>query len=254
MFTYKSKIAVTGGAGFIGSNLANKLNSLGQKVYVIDDLSRGKREFLDNGIDLVVAKVESKKTESFLRKIKPEYIVHLAAESSLAKSMKDPGSDLEKNLFPIVPLLDISREIKIKKFVFASSAAVFGITNRLPVDESCRKEPLSPYGLSKLTCEYYLEYINRHFNLPYTTLRFANVYGPNQNSTAEGGVVAIFISKVLSGGVPVIYGDGAQTRDFIYVEDTVDAIIASLLSDTSGDFNVGTAKETSINQLLEVIC
>lgn len=248
------KVVITGGAGFIGSNLANKLNSLGKKVFVIDDLSRGKKEYLASGIDLVVAKAESKKAESSLRKIKPDYIVHLAAESSLAKSIRDPRSDLEKNLFPIVPLLDISREIKIKKFVFASSAAVFGITNKLPIDESGGKEPLSPYGLSKLTCEYYLEYINRHFNLPYATLRFANVYGPNQNSTAEGGVVAIFISKVLSDSVPVIYSDGEQTRDFIYVEDTVDAIIASLLSKMSGDFNVGTAKETSINQLLEVIC
>ena len=254
MFTNKNKIVITGGAGFIGSNLANKLNDLGQKVFVIDDLSKGKKEFLDNGINLVVAKVQSKQAATTLRKIKPDFVVHLAAQSSLAKSLKDPQSDFGKNLFPIVPLLDLSREIKVNKFVFASSAAVFGITDKLPISESDRKEPLSPYGLSKLTCEHYLEFVNRHFNLPYTTLRFANVYGPNQNSTAEGGVVAIFISEVLSGISPVIYGDGKQTRDFIYVEDTTDAIITSLLSDISGDFNVGTARETSINQLLEIIC
>jgi UDP-glucose 4-epimerase len=248
------RVLVTGGAGFIGSNLANKLSSNGQKVYVVDDLSRGKKEFLDKGIDLITAKIESKEATSSIRKIKPGFIVHLAAELNLAESLKNPQADLQKNLFPILPLLDVSREVKIKKFIFASSAAVFGVTNKLPVDEFCKKQPLSPYGLSKLTCEYYLEYINRHFNLPYATLRFANVYGPNQNSTAEGGVVAIFISKVLSGSMPIIYGDGEQTRDFIYVEDAVDAIIASLLSQVSGDFNVGTTKETTINQLFEIIC
>lgn len=248
------KILITGGAGFIGSNLSNRLFRMGQKVYVIDDLSKGKKEFLDSGIELIVAKVESEKAASSIRKIKPGFIVHLAADSSLTSSLKDPQSDLKKNLLPIVPLLDVSREIKIEKFIFASSAAVFGTASKIPVDESCDKRPLSPYGLSKLTCEYYLEYMNRHFNLPYTTLRFANVYGRNQNATTEGGVVAIFLSKVLSNRVPVIYGDGEQTRDFIYVEDVIDAIISSISSKISGDFNVGTAKETTINRLLEIIC
>lgn len=249
-----NKILITGGAGFIGSNLSNRLFGMGEKVYVIDDLSKGKKEFLENGIDLITAKIESKEAANSIRKIKPEFIIHLAAESSLAESLKNPRTDLQKNLFPIVPLLDISREIKIKKFIFASSAAIFGKIDRLPIDESCKKQPLSPYGLSKLACEYYLEYINRRFNIPYTTLRFANVYGRNQNSTTEGGVVAIFISKILSNTTPVIYGDGEQTRDFIYVEDVVNAIISSLLSKVSGDFNVGTAKETSINHLLKIIC
>lgn len=248
-----NKILVTGGAGFIGSNLSNRLLETGQKVYVIDNLSKGKIEFLKNGVELIIEDISSKKASALVKKIKPEYIVHLAAESNLAKSYKNPKKDLENNFFPIVQLVEISKEIEIKKFIFASSAAVFGNTTNIPILETFLKEPSSPYGVSKLCAEYYLYFASQKYNLPYITLRFANVYGKNQNSTAEGGVVAIFVSNVLRGNKVIIFGNGKQTRDFIYVEDVVDAIIASLKSNNVGDYNVGTSKETTVNDLLEIV-
>lgn len=248
-----NKILITGGAGFIGSNLANHLNRLGEKVYVLDNLSSGKKEHLEKNIELKIADVASQEAIHFIKSVKPDFLIHFAAKSSLQQSFENPRLDLENNFFPIVNLVAVSREIKVKKFIFSSSSAVYGRSNNIPVMENSRKEPFSPYGISKLCSEYYLFFAYQKFNLPYITLRFSNVYGKNQSSNTESGVVAIFLSNIIKSRPSTILGNGDQTRDFIYIADVIDAIVKSLKSNTIGEFNVGTSKETSINKLASLI-
>ncbi len=248
-----SKVLITGGAGFIGSNLANHLSSVGEKVYVVDNLSNGNKKYLKKNVELKIADVTSKESTNFIKKVKPDFLVHLAARSNLQQSFESPKLDLENNFFPIVNLVGISKDIKVKKFIFSSSAAVYGKSNDIPIREEQKKGPLSPYGISKLCSEYYLFFANQKFNLPFVSLRFSNVYGQNQNSNTEGGVVAIFVSNALLGKPLTIFGNGSQTRDFIYIADVMDAILKSFNANIIGNFNVGTSKETSINKLAALI-
>lgn len=248
-----NKILITGGAGFIGSNLSNYLLDLGEKVYVVDNLTNGKKEFLKKGIDLKVASIQSKEATAYVKSIKPEYIIHLAAKSSLELSFKNAESDLKANFFPIIGLVDLAKQIKVKKFIFSSSAAVYGNIKKLPISEDAKKQPVSPYGISKLAAEYYLIYANNKYDLPYNILRFSNVYGPNQNYQTEGGVIAIFIAAILAKKSINIFGNGQQTRDFIYIDDVIKAIKRSLESDITGDFNVSTSEETAIKDLAKIL-
>ena len=206
------KIIVTGGAGFIGSNLSNTLFNLGHKIYVIDDLSKGKEQYLQAGVDLIKTDVSSKKSINIIKKIGPDFIIHLAAQTNLTASWKNPEKDIRNNMFPLVPILDVARDIKVKNFLFSSSAAVFGETDKLPINESAQKQPTSIYGTNKIVSEYYIQYFSKRYNFPFIILRFANVYGKNQDTTAEGGVVAIFISQILRGQKPTIHGNGKFGR------------------------------------------
>ena len=245
----KNKVLVTGGAGFIGSHLVDRLIKEGHKVIVADDLSRGRLENVNEKADFEKTDITSKKFPDLIKKNKPDVIFHFAAQSSILKSIKNPSRDILINLLATQYLLDLVKGAKVKKVIFASSAAVYAESKNLPIPEEDTKGPLSLYGVTKLCSEYLLQNYHKIHGLPYTSLRFANVYGPRQDMSAEGGVVAIFIDKILKTDQAIIFGDGTQTRDFIYVSDVVEACLLSLKNDVIGEFNIGTAKETSILSL-----
>ena len=245
----KNKVLVTGGAGFIGSHLVDRLIKEGHKVIVADDLSRGRLENVNAKADFEKTDITSKKFPDLIKKNKPDVIFHFAAQSSILKSIKNPSRDILINLLATQYLLDLTKGAKVEKVIFASSAAVYAESKNLPIAEEDPKGPLSLYGVSKLCSEYLLQNYHKIHGLPYTSLRFANVYGPRQDMSAEGGVVAIFIDKILKTDQAIIFGDGTQTRDFIYVSDVVDACILSLKDNVIGEFNIGTANETSILDL-----
>jgi len=243
------KILVTGGAGFIGSHLVDRLIEEGYTVMVLDNLSRGSLENVNAKADFERIDISNNQFTNLIKKIKPDIVFHLAAQSSIARSIKNPKRDIEVNLLATQDLLDVAKEAKVKKLIFASSAAVYAESKKLPLDEENIKEPISLYGVSKLLSEYLLQNYHKIHGLPYISLRFANVYGPRQDSSGEGGVVAIFIDKILKNGQATIFGDGTQTRDFVYVSDVVDACLSSLKDNVFGEFNIGTEEETSIVNL-----
>lgn len=248
-----NKILITGGAGFIGSHLANTLNKKGHSILVIDNLSRGKKENLDKKIILEMLDIRSTKLPAIIRKYKPDYIFHLAAQSSIVTSLKKPHVEMKTNFLPTLTLLDEAKKIKLKKIIFASSAAVYGTLQKIPAPENHQKHPLSPYGISKLASEHYINYFCSSYNMPYAILRYSNVYGPKQDSSAEGGVIAIFINNILNNTPATIYGSGNQTRDFIYVDDVVRSNIKSIKIPYSGVLNIASSKEISINNLFKLI-
>lgn len=245
------KILVTGGAGFIGSHLVNRLVEEGNQVIVVDDLSKGRIENINVKVEFQKVDVTSKKFLELIKKIKPDVIYHFAAQSDIGQSLKDPQKEISINFLATQTLLDQAKVLKVKKIIFASSAAVYAESKKMPVDEEDSKEPISLYGVSKLCSEYLLRNYHKIQGLSYASLRFANVYGPKQDMSAEGGVVAIFIDKILKDDQTIIFGDGTQTRDFIYVFDVVDACLLSLSDKVTGEFNIGTANETSILGLYE---
>lgn len=243
------RVLITGGAGFIGSHLSNSLLDIGYRVFVIDNLSKGKKENLHSKAIFFKEDIRSENFSNILKKIKPDIIYHFAAQSSLSKSLKNPKEDLEINLLATQNLIEMANKLKVKKVVFASSAAVYGEVKKLPIAEDSPKNPISIYGVSKLASEYLFIINHKINNLPFVSLRYANVYGENQDSKAEGGVVAIFINNILKDKDVIINSNGRQTRDFIYVSDVVDACVKVLKDNLVGEFNVATATETTINDL-----
>lgn len=247
------KILITGGAGFIGSHLADRLIEEGNQVVVVDNFSSGKLENISNKADFIKLDIKSKKFLKTLRLIKPDIIFHFAAQSSISASFHNPQKDFQVNLISTLKLLEKAQQINVKKIIFASSAAVYGETKKLPIDENHPQNPISFYGTTKLCSEYLLINAFKRFKIHHATLRFANVYGPRQNSGSEGGVVAIFINNLLKNHPLTIFGDGNQTRDFIYISDVVDACVKSQSEKVIGEFNVGTSTQTSINKLSQLI-
>ncbi len=245
----KTKVLVTGGAGFIGSHLTNRLTDEGYRVTVVDSLVKGKLENINRKINFLKLDITSEKFGHEVKKLKPQIIFHFAAQSSIKRSFESPLKDLQINLLATQSLLDLAKDLSLEKIIFASSAAVYRPTQKLPIKEEDSKEPISLYGLSKLCSEYLLKNYYPAHNLPYITLRFSNVYGEKQDTSGEGGVVAIFIDKILKGQQCIIFGDGSQTRDFIHVSDVIDTCILSLKRSTVGEFNISTAKETSVLSL-----
>lgn len=248
-----SKVLVTGGAGFIGSHLVDGLINNDHQVFVVDNLSSGKLKNVNKKARLIEEDIKSEKFVELLGKVKPEIIFHFAAQSSISVSFKNPQEDFQINLISTMKLLEKAQTISVKKIIFASSAAIYGEAKRIPLSESQPKDPISFYGTSKLCSEFLIINFFKRFKIPYTTLRFANVYGPRQNSESEGGVVAIFINNLLKKRPLIISGDGSQTRDFIYVADVIDACIKSQSEKVVGEFNVGTSRQTSINKLSQLI-
>ena len=244
-----SKILITGGAGFIGSHMVDQLVEEGYKVIIADDLSKGKFENVNAKADFEKIDITSKKFKNLVKKFKPDVIFHFAAQSSVTKSIKSPKKDIAINLLATQGLLDTAKEVKVNKVIFASSAAVYARSTNLPIAEENPNEPISLYGVSKLCSEYLLRNYHKIHNLSYASLRFANVYGPRQDTRTEGGVVAIFIDKILKADKAIIFGDGTQTRDFIYVDDVVSACLLALNNDVIGEFNIGTESETSVLDL-----
>jgi UDP-glucose 4-epimerase len=248
------KVLVTGGAGFIGSHLVDRLVQEGNEVIVIDNLSTGKRKQVNKKAQFYKMDIRSKRIERVFRKERPVIVVHLAAQMNVRLSTEDPGFDADVNILGTLNLLEHAVKNGVRKVSFASSGgAVYGEQEVFPAGESHRTDPLSPYGISKLAGEKYLAYYTNTTGLRHVALRFGNVYGPRQEPEGEAGVVAIFSKIMLEGGQPIINGTGKQTRDFIYVDDVVEAIMVTLGEDIQGIFNVGTGQESTVNECYGII-
>lgn len=248
------KILVTGGAGFIGSHVVDALVDGGHDVHVIDDLSGGRIENVNAAVELHRYDIRSSDAANLFEKHRYEALFHLAAQMDVRRSVADPRFDADVNIGGFLNLMEAGRKSGLKKVVFSSTGgAIYGEPDYTPQDESHPLRPISPYGITKLTTEKYLYYYRHAYGIDYVALRYGNVYGPRQNPHGEAGVVAIFIQRLMSGDVPVIYGDGSQTRDYVFVGDVVEANLAALGYGGSGIFNVGTAVETDVNRLYSVI-
>jgi len=248
------KILVSGGAGFIGSYLVDRLIKDGHQVVVIDNLSTGKKENLNPKAKFYKVDIQSPKISQIFKKEKPEVVFHLAAQVDLRKSVENPIESAKVNILGSLNILENCQKFKIKKIIFSSTGgAIYGEAKIISTPEDYPANPLSPYGIEKLTIEKYLDYYWKIFKIPYISLRLANVYGPRQNSKGEAGVIAIFCDKMLCGKQPIIYGLGCQTRDFVFVDDVAEANILAMKSKKVGIFNIGTGKETDIDTVFEKI-
>lgn len=246
-----STVLITGGAGFIGSNLSNSLINKGFKVYAVDSLSKGKVENLNSKINFFKQDITKAKFINTVKKLKLDVFFHFAAQSSLQASFANPTSNINTNLVATVKIIEALRfQSNLKKFVFASSAAVYGPSDKLPIKENAILNPQTPYGITKLSSEFFIRAFNTMYNFPYVIFRFSNVYGPRQNSTSDGGVVSIFVDNLVNGKTIVINNNGHQTRDFIFVDDVVDACLKAASFKSNGLFNISSAKETSIDSLI----
>ena len=250
------KALVTGGAGFIGSHLVDRLLSDGADVCVIDNLSTGQKENLSEALKnkdrfrLCELDVVSKEAGKVLRDFSPEVVFHLAAQMNVRKSVEDPVFDAQQNVLGIVNVLENAVTVGAKRFIFSSTGgAIYGEQNQFPAPESHEINPKSPYGVSKRAGELYLQYYAENSPLQIVALRYANVYGPRQNAKGEAGVVAIFCGKAIKGEPLVVNGTGEQTRDYVYVEDVTRANVAAAtcsLDEQFSIYNIGTGKESSV--------
>ena len=248
------KVLVTGGAGFIGSHLVDRLVQEGNQVIVIDNLSTGKRKQVNKKAQLYKMDIRSKRIERVFRKERPLIVVHLAAQMNVRLSTEDPVFDADVNILGTLNFLEHAVKHGVRKVSFASSGgAVYGEQEVFPAAESHRTDPLSPYGISKLAGEKYLAYYTNTTGLRHVVLRFGNVYGPRQEPEGEAGVIAIFSKLMLEGGQPIINGTGKQTRDFVYVDDVVESIMVTIGEDIQGIFNVGTGQEATVNECYGII-
>lgn len=248
------RIAVTGAAGFIASHLCDAFLDRGHEVLAIDDLSSGRRENVNPRARFVLADIRSPQAAQALRDFRPEVLDHHAAQMDVRRSVADPRFDAEVNLLGLLNLLEAGRSAGLRRVLFASSGgAAYGEQERFPAPETHRTAPLSPYGVSKVASELYLECYRQLHGLSWLALRYANVYGPRQNAHGEGGVVAIFSERCLRGEGCTINGDGAQTRDFVFVEDVVRANLLGLESAFHGPVNIGTGRELDINTVYALI-
>ena len=244
----QNKVLVTGGAGFIGSHIVDKLLKNNYFVIVLDNFSSGSITNLRqlDKIKLYNTDIEKDNLGEIFNKEKPNYVIHLAAQTSVNYSISNTYFDANINIMATIRLLENCKKFGIKKFITASSAAVYGNPNYLPIDEKHPTNPMSPYGLSKLTMEKYIQLSN----IPYIIFRFSNAYGPRQKSSRESGVIAIF-DKAMKNNEPInIYGNGSQIRDFIYVEDIADICTKAIESITENEIiNFSTNKGVSLNEL-----
>lgn len=255
------KVLVTGGAGFIGSNLVRSLLTSGDDVFVVDDLSTGKPDNLDPRAGFRRMDILDEDLEGLVAKVAPDTVVHLAAQASVPASWADPQRDRAVNAEGTRRVALAARKAGVRRLLSASSAAVYGAPAELPLRESSQKGPVNPYGESKLEAESLLAEALEGSGVDFASLRFSNVYGPRQDAQGEGGVVAVFCSRIAEGQRPVVFGDGSQTRDFIYVGDIVAAIHAALGSQRAlaapgadgAAYNISTGTESSVQQLLMAI-
>jgi UDP-glucose 4-epimerase len=253
------KVLVTGGAGFIGSHVADALVARGYDVHVLDDLSGGRRENVPTGATLHALDIRSGEAAALLAEGGFEAVFHLAAQMDVRRSVADPRFDADVNVLGFLNLMEAARQGGVKKVVFASTGgAIYGephpeVNGGGPQPESHPQQPVSPYGITKLVSEKYLHFYELSYGIAYAAMRFGNVYGPRQNPHGEAGVVAIFAERLLEGRQPVINGGGEQTRDYVFVADVVRAMLAGFDHEGSGVFNVGTGRETSVNELFRTL-
>jgi UDP-glucose 4-epimerase len=247
-------VCLTGGAGFIGSHVADGLLALGHRVVILDDLSSGRRENLAAGCTLYAVDIRSPEAARIVASGGFDVLVHHAAQVQVRRSVEDPQLDAEVNVLGSLNLFEAARRGGVRQVIFASTGgAIYGETDRLPVREDHLAQPLSPYGVAKLAVEHYLFAYHSTHGLDAVCLRYANVFGERQNPHGEAGVVAIFLARLLAGERPVIHGDGLQTRDYVHVSDVVRANLAALGRPGFSIYNVGTAVETSVVELYDLL-
>lgn len=244
------KALVTGGAGFIGSHIVEELLSQKHEVVVIDNLVTGKQENIPSDAKFYNADVRSD-IDSIFTIEKPDIVIHQAAQVSVSYSMSHPGYDAEENIKATINLLEACVKHQVNKFIFASSAAVYGTPSYLSIDEDHPVAPLSFYGLSKRNAEAYIEMFSHAFGLNYTILRYANVYGMRQDTNGEAGVVALFIDQVLKGEDLSVFGDGKQTRDFVFVKDVAKANVAACHFGDREIINISHHSQTSVLDIIK---
>jgi len=248
------KVLVTGGAGFIGSHIVDRLVQEGYEVVVVDNLSTGKRRHVNRAARFYRSDIRGWWLERVFRRERPAIVSHHAAQIDVRRSVLDPRFDADVNVLGMLNVLRQAIKYGVRKMIFASSGgAVYGEPESLPVSESHPTRPASPYGISKVVGDEYLRYFRDADGLEYVSLRYANVYGPRQDPYGEAGVVGIFAQKMLLGEQPIINGNGRQTRDFVYVDDVVEANMAAMNKAAHGIYNVGTGKETTINELFAML-
>lgn len=243
------KVLVTGGAGFIGSHICELLISSGIQTIIIDNLSRGIRRKLPKGVTFYEMDIRSSSLDDVFKIEKPTHVIHHAAQVNVHSSMSNPMEDASINIIGTLNLLECSVKYGIKKFIYASSSAVYGNSGDVSITEDYPLSPISNYGISKLTPEAYIKAYHLNQQLDYTILRYSNVYGPRQAESGEGGVISIFIKNYMNNEPITIFGDGNQTRDFIYVKDVARANLHSLYKGNNKTINISSNKKTSINSL-----
>lgn len=244
------KIVCTGGAGFIGSHVSKALLEDGHTVHIIDNLSAGKRENVPEGAVFHPIDIRSDAAAELMRTENYDLLSHHAAQMNVRESVANPRADASTNIDGLLNLMEAGHGHGLKRVIFASTGgAIYGDPVYVPQDEPHPLCPVSPYGVSKLASEKYLDFYREEYGIPYVSLRYANVYGPRQNPDGEAGVVAIFIEQMLRGEQPTIYGDGTQTRDYVYIDDVVAMNRAVMEYKDTAIFNVGTGQETSLNDL-----
>lgn len=251
-----NKALVTGGAGFVASFIVDKLVEEGFSVAVIDNLSTGRKENLNPKAKFYLADIQDQNIEDIFAKEKPDIVFHYAAKISIRDSVLHPLEDAAINVLGSINLLENCKKAGVENFIFASSSAVYGRADVFPTPEAFAQNPESPYGAAKIGVEKYLHYYHKSCQLNYVVLRYANIYGPRQDSEGEAGVVAIFSGNFVRGKGSVIFGKGNQTRDFFFVKDAADAAIAALgivMAEQSAVFNVGTGVETDVNTLYKLL-
>lgn len=248
------RVLLTGGAGFIGSHIAQSLLARDHEVTVVDDLSSGKRENVPKGAVFYERDIRSGCAEVF-EEFVPEALCHQAAQMDVRRSVREPHFDAEVNVLGTLRLLENCLKHQVKKVVFASSGgAIYGEQREFPAPEEHPQYPISPYGVSKLAGERYLHFYQTQYGLSYLALRYANVYGPRQDPHGEAGVVAIFCANLAAGRPSTINGSGEQTRDYVYVKDVAMANVFALEGESLfGAYNIGTGVETSVNELYEIL-
>ncbi len=246
------KVIVTGGAGFIGSHLVDRLISMGIEVLVIDNLSSGSEKNLNKKAEFLEKDICDQDIDKVIEKYSPSFIFHLAAQIDIRKSLADPLWDEGINIRGTLNLLEAAAKAKIKKIIFASTGgAIYGEAKY--ADEKLLPRPLSPYGVAKLSCENYLRVYSEWKNVPFTSLRYGNVYGPRQDPYGEAGVVAIFCSQLIKNEKSILYGQGTMIRDYIYVLDVVEANIVAMDRGEGSTYNIGTGKPTTVLELFSLL-
>lgn len=247
------KILVTGGAGFIASHIVDKLIQKQHEVIIIDNLSTGKTENINPKAKFYKEDiVNNNKIKEVFKTEMPEILIHHAAQIDVQKSIKNPSEDALINIIGTINLLECCRDYGVRKIIYASSAAEYGEPNELPITANQLANPISFYGISKHTPTHYIKVFSLLYNIKYTILRYANVYGIRQDPKGEGGVISIFIDKYLKGETPLIYGDGEQTRDFIYVDDVAEANVRAIYRGDNRTYNISIMKNISVNRLIKI--
>jgi UDP-glucose 4-epimerase len=247
------KILISGGAGFIASNIADAYVAIGHQVVVVDHLGSGRKEYLNPAVTFYEADITDKsQMEEIFKREQPGILNHHAAQMEVRKSVADPVFDAKVNILGFLTLAEAGRKYGLKKIIFASSGgAIYGDAKILPTPETYDPQPASPYGVSKLATEYYLNFYQEAYGINFVALRYGNVYGPRQNPHGEAGVIAIFAQKMLKGQTPIINGDGTQERDFVFISDVVDANVKSISLQKSAKINIGTGVATNVNTIFK---